>query len=560
MAATRGYDTEAFNRLPFREKLEVLYGVSALEKRDLILSSPDGQRLLRSFAPESLFYTVKEIGLHDAAELLSLVSGEQLCSLVDLDCWKKNRLDTTAMLDWIEAILEGGSRTVGEFLNAVDLPLLVLFLKRFIRVHRTEDPEEEQPELRGPEIFELDEHYRIEFLRWDARGPVVRALLEELYERDYSYFVTVMEEVWWGMDSELEETSFQLRNARLQDRGFPDYYEALEIYRPLDESRLAERLDPLGRSRGAADEEDEWVPAERSLLVPEEARSFLSEVLGGEFDFDGQNELRQEMAYLTNRVMVAEGVDYADRDSVAAAVRLAHDTTNLALEVLSGCDRKRAGEVLSRRYLQHLFRFGWGLLLSVRREAKRVADLLGASSPGPVRDFLDTPYREALEGFLASKPRFFEGLERPGEIRYRPFGSLADLERAQAVLEDLGSLPALCRRVLRQELEQLARLRPSEADEFRLSAAVLTALAHRSLGHEPSLRPLDAQDLRQLREATVDPAERRLRPEARRRFLEDAGGGRFVEFCLARFEEEFASIAPEEPIDPRFVTCLMVRP
>ena len=53
MSATHSYDPEAFNRLPFRDKLEVLYGVSATDKRDLILASPEAQRLVRSFAPET---------------------------------------------------------------------------------------------------------------------------------------------------------------------------------------------------------------------------------------------------------------------------------------------------------------------------------------------------------------------------------------------------------------------------------------------------------------------------------------------------------------------------
>ncbi len=85
---------------------------------------------------------------------------------------------------------------------------------------------------KASEIFELDEHYQILFHRWDARSPLVRNLIEALYERDYSYFITVMEDTSWGVESDLEEAAFRMRNARLQDRGFPDYYEAQEIYRP----------------------------------------------------------------------------------------------------------------------------------------------------------------------------------------------------------------------------------------------------------------------------------------------------------------------------------------
>lgn len=560
MSATRSYDPDAFNRLPFRDKLEILYGVSAQDKRDLILSCPDAQRLVRSFTDESLFFTVKEIGLEDSAELLSLASGEQVCTLLDLDCWKRDRLDISSLLDWLELIIEAGDRTVGEFLNSIDLQLLVAFLKRFIRVYRNEEPDE-PPELEGPEVFELDEHYRIVFHRRDVRSPLVRRLIEALYERDYSYFVTVMEDVWWGAESELEEASFQARNARLQDRGFPDYFEAQEIYRPLGPGELVIRTVPLGRACGEPGEPNDadTVPLERSLVMPEESRSLFSEALNTGFRDDGAGQLRQEMAFLTNRVMVAEGVDYADRDSVAQAVRIAHDTVNLSLEELSGGDLRRAVTFLERHYLQHLFRVGSGLLLDLRKRARQVLEALGIPAPAGEVGFLDTPYREALAGFLRPKPRFFEGIDQPGEIRYRTLATRAHLERARAFVEDIGGLPDLCKAFLGQSFAEIARLRPADADDFRLSAAILTGFAHLALGRSPSLKPLGHYDLQELRAATLKPETRGIRPEIRSRFIEAAAGHRsFAEFCLRRFEEEFLAVSPTRPIDPRFLTCLMI--
>ena len=113
MPDQRAYSSDAFNSLPFREQLDALYGISARDRRDLILSAPNAQRLVRSFAAESLFHTLKEIGLEDGAELLSLASGEQVCALVDLDCWKKDRLETATLLNWLEVIVEAGGRAVG---------------------------------------------------------------------------------------------------------------------------------------------------------------------------------------------------------------------------------------------------------------------------------------------------------------------------------------------------------------------------------------------------------------------------------------------------------------
>ena len=558
MSDQRAYSSDAFNRLPFREQLDALYGISARDRRDLILSAPNAQRLVRSFAAESLFHTLKEVGLEDGVELIALASGDQVCALVDLDCWKKDRLETATLLDWLEVIVEAGGRAVGELLNSIDRDLLVLLLKRFVRVHRRDDPEEPEEDVEGPEIFELDEHYQIIFQRWDARSALVRSLIEALYERDYSYFVTVMEETWWGVESDLEETAFRLRSARLQDRGFPDYFEAQQIYRPLRGGDLPERSQPLGRSN---DDEAASLPQDRALSVPEAGATFFSQVLHAGFSGDAASELRHELAYLVNRVLVAEGVDFADHDQVAEKIRLAHDTVNLALESLSDVEASRAIRILERHYVQHLFQVGWHILLDLRKTAKQAVEALGLVASAPGLAFLDTPYREALGGLLLMKPQFFAGVEHAGEIRYRAFATLGDLSRARSVLQDVASLAEICPRLVGQSPARLASLRPADADDFRISAVILTAFARLALGRTASLEPLGEEDLAELRSATRDPATGRLKADVRERFHAANGNHPgFLDFCFRRFEEEFLSVSDDRPLDPRFVTCLMIRP
>src|SRR6202166_254295 len=108
--AVRG-ESEFLN-LPFQEKLEFLYGLPARQKRDLILSAPEAERLVQSFSPETLFYTLKEIGHADAGDLLSLAIPEQVKGLFDLDCWDRDRPNLGRMRDWLEAVGGGGRQQV----------------------------------------------------------------------------------------------------------------------------------------------------------------------------------------------------------------------------------------------------------------------------------------------------------------------------------------------------------------------------------------------------------------------------------------------------------------
>jgi len=285
--------------------------------------------------------------------------------------------------------------------------------------------------------------------------------------------------------------------------------------------------------------------------------------LNASFSGEAAIELQQELAFLVNRVLVADGVDFADRVEVAEKIRMTHDTVNLALEALSQLDVRAAGRLLERHYVQHLFSVGWNLLLGVRRDAKRAVEAIGFESSARGLAFLDTPHREALGGFLRPKPQFFAGIDRPGEIRHRAFASHADVETAERLIRDVASLAEVCPVLLGQSPVQLAALRSSDADDFRISAVLLTGFAHHALGRMPTIEPLGAKEMLALREATRDPATGamgKIRGDVRRRFLEAMPESRgYLEFSLQRFEEEFLAIAADRPVDPRFVTCLMIR-
>jgi hypothetical protein len=320
---------------------------------------------------------------------------------------------------------------------------------------------------------------------------------------------------------------------------------------------LSPRSQPLGESRS---EDPDAVPQHRSLVLPESGESFFAQVLNASFSGEAATELQQELAYLVNRVLVADGVDFADREQVAEKIRMAHDAVNLALESSSGIDVRAAGRLLEQHYVQHLFRVAWGILLELRRSAKRTAEGLGFEATPSGLAFLDTPHREALSGMLRPKPQYFVGIERPGDIRYRAFASLRDVEAAESLIADVASLPDVCPAIVGQTPAQLAALRSRDADDFRMSAVLLTGFARFVLDGVPSIEPLGAKELAALRDETRDPETEKLRADVRERFFATLPPRRgYVEFALSRFDDEFLAIAPGRPIDPRFVTCLMLR-
>src|SRR6266851_986878 len=325
-----------FLNLPFQEKLEFLYGLPARQKRDLIISAPEAERLVQSFSPETLFYTLKEIGAADSGDLLAMAVPEQFKGLLDLDCWNKDQPNLDRMRVWIEAMSEAGRRRMAEALVELDVQLVTLWMRQYVKVYRLD---EAQAVLDVPsrQVMQLDEHYVIEFVRHDSILPFVQEFLEEVFERDYDYFTSLMEEIYWGVEAELEEEAYQFRRARLNDRGFPDYFDAQDIFAYLDPAKFEEiRRGYVAPSRDDLMREDELSPLDSAIAISDGDNTLLNIALVAGFATEGKRQLRSEMALVTNQVLVARSVDFGDLEAVRIAVELTHNYMNLGLEHLAG--------------------------------------------------------------------------------------------------------------------------------------------------------------------------------------------------------------------------------
>jgi len=560
-----------FLNLPFRQKLEFLYGLPARQKRDLILSAPEAERLVQSFSPETLFYTLKEIGSADAGDLLSLALPEQVKSLFDLDCWEKDRPCFERIAEWIEAMAEGGRSRMAEALMQLDLEMVALLLRRYIRIHRVDDPES-SPDAPSNRFVQFDEHHLVEFIRHDAVTPHILDFLEEIFERDYNYFAALIDETYWGLEAELEEQAYQFRRARLSDRGFPDFFDAQDVFAYIDPRQFLEirsRYQKPERSDLLAD--GETILASAAPVIPGTDDSLFNLALTAGFAADGRHQLRSEMAMVSNQVLVAQAIDFGDLDAVKATVEMTHNYLNLALEHLAAGELQRAIDHLRETHLKLLFRLGVSLTMDLRRRARAVSRKFAVASDKREIPCLDTPYREALVGFLERRPRFFTGLEQPGMVEMRDFRSIRDLHLGYATVEQVEMMPELFRELLGIDISAVSFRALAAGSDLRLSQLLLTAFARRALDGVLRPEPIEESRLGAMRSAMMVQEGPVGRLSDRFRHLVNAvmeerlgrtpcsRAANFVNSCLNMAEEELAELNPDRPIDPRFIKSVLVR-
>jgi hypothetical protein len=558
-----------FINLPFQEKLEFLYGLPARQKRDLILSAPEAERLVQSFAPETLFYTLKEIGSADAGDLLSMAAPEQVKGLFDLDCWDKDRVNFARMREWIEAMSDAGRRRAAEALMELDIEMVTLLMRRYLKVHRLDDANTAL-DVPSNRVLQFDEYYAVEFIRYDNILPFIQEILEEMFERDYDYFSSLLDEVYWGVDAELEEQAYQYRRARLNDRGFPDFFEAQSVFgylNPRQFNEIRRTYVPPNREDALADD----AQLSMAVMAPGADSSLFNAALTAGFAAQGKRQIRTEMALVANQVLVARAVDFGDPEAVREAIDLTHHYLNLGLEHLAGGDLNTAIEYLRETHLKLLLRLGVSLTIDLRKRAEALVTSLGFS-PAKLQSipYLDSPYREALEGFLLIAPRFYSGLDRSPSVVTRDFKDMRDLHIAYGVMTQLEAMAPLFAKAFNVDITSAAFRSQVAGREIRLSQILLTGLVNQALDSRLTPAPLAVSRLPEVRQSllTADtPAHlsaefRRTVNKTLERGLDEDLLNRtqdFVRSCLSLLEDEFCEFKPSAEIDPRFIRTLLLR-
>ncbi|HVO19209.1 MAG TPA: DUF6178 family protein [Anaeromyxobacter sp.] len=467
-----------------------LAAASGRRRLDLILSARDPAALVRALPAQDLYFTIREIGLADAAPLVPLASLAQFRTFLDLDAWRGGQLDSQRALLWLRAARAGAQRDPRAAagwqrkLRGIDREVLFAVLRANLIIHDLED--DPDPVTQTDRILPTAEgRYLVEFLPEGPEHAALRGILDDLYAEDAFLAGRLLASLRWELPSELEEEARRFRDARLADLGFPSLEEALSWFaRPP--TSPAEPAGPPARPAGfflAALASGALLDRGMDALPPQERAAVEAQVVAA-----------------ANAVLVADQVDPADSQAVQAAFRAARALLELGIEArlrAEGLPEDGAGAaaLLGGTPVKRLFQEGFGRVLSLRWRAERILAAGGAGSrEAPL---LDPPLGEALSALAARRPLYFPGLETPrgewgspgaGAGLPRAFLSSGELARTGAALDLAEALAALAR-----SLGLSAA--PAAEPEPRLSTLYLTALADERLGRAFAPLPLSPAEL-----------------------------------------------------------------
>lgn len=405
------------------------------QRIEQLLSASDSAALVQSLPP--IEYAILLKAAPDMRTvLLQLGAPEQIRTVLDLDCWRQDTLQSPRVLEWLEELQRSGEDIFVQTLETMDSELLIVVLHHYIRVNATLPLEEQDDPGPYDEVL-ANELYHVTFV--DPHNPLneaVAELLRWLRMTDLDIYHQLMQGTMWAQESELAEWAYRWKTGRLQDEGIPDYQEALETYHVIEVEPLQALppgpLDSPGVPASA--EESGLVPSYAWSLTPSD--SFLAQALRGDFTPATLERLCWEMVALCNRAFVLDHVDFANTAAVRTSLGRVHAYVNVGLEYLSHYRTEQLVPLLTERSLISICQVGFSLSMRLRQRASHLQSHLNRASG--VRRALPELARYVVDGLLqAWHPQFFAGLASPGDPGYRDFLHFQDVSLVDAVLHSL---------------------------------------------------------------------------------------------------------------------------
>ncbi len=547
------------------QEVEAVLARRGADRGELLLESARMAAVVAALPPEELYFTLKDLDPADLPAVLGCATAEQVAFVLDLELWDKDAFSASRAATWLANLNACDPVPLARWLRQLDVTTWALLLGSVARVHVAADDRDPFQDLPGRAPLTVD---GVHFLAVrEAHEPLVRGFLHALRAADGARYGQLLEALLGDLDAEFEENCREERGRRLALRGLPEWEEAMEVYAKLE----ARGPDDLPVRPGAGPAPSRSRPPRYPLLQAGQAPDLLARALRHLEGSSAADPFRAELAYLTNKVVVADRFPLGRTDSFEHALRKVAAYTAIGLEALCGYDEEEAARLLERHWLQSLFRVGWTRVRAVRTQAQR---LFRKGWPQGHKErllFLDPPLPETVDGLLRPHPLWYVGDGEPAPCRL--FRTLGEVDRAAGLVAKADFLGQFLLSVVDLRLtdlkEAVVRL---DTENLKGTTVFLTALVNAALGRgfrfAPVARAEVSQALGRVWESDLPP--RRVRVGLLESAVEWSQAvtpisaanqphlREFVAECFGLLEDEFGRLAADELPDPRFTRGLWI--
>lgn len=301
---------------------------SSYASMELIENLVEKGLTLENVPLQPLYLALKNLSPNQVAEYLPRLSKQQRQLIQDLDLWFRDDLEPDHFDFWVQSFAQVMDDNVrGEFATG---PSFLMYLKgRFnlwtFDIEDPQYPDHDNYFLTDDGLLLLEFHEDFPYV------AEVRSLIREIYsqmgvENAYTWLFKMVSD---GAMTMLED-EFQLKKGRLNDVGFVDYYDALEVDNPfINRAIMENKLKKKEKiSVGVSTISKNQVLPEKALTPFKDAFTTLDAELDKVTDEKRMSYLRFNFLRLVNSNVVLRG---SFKDGAIAISRAGEKTRNSLL-------------------------------------------------------------------------------------------------------------------------------------------------------------------------------------------------------------------------------------
>ncbi|KAB2883055.1 MAG: hypothetical protein F9K40_23160, partial [Kofleriaceae bacterium] len=312
-----------------------LAGPRGARRVDALLSTPDPAAAVAALSVTELYELVNEVGLDDAAELVHVATPEQVRGCLDLELWDRDQPRMELARPWLASLVDAGFEKLGQVWAGLDPEWRALFIKRHCRrIWDLTLGEEPDDTTDLPMYFTTDRFFTLELSGDEDTVRLLRQVVDDLYRADADLARHTIMAARSESVTELEEECFRWRSGRLADLGYVDYYEALELFRPLEADAVRAGEGTEDRLGPIVDGDATSVNLPIAVAEHVVARSFLARAWDRLGDDAEETRLEAALLVVVNKLLAAARTRPGDQASLRAGADYATATISLGLEVV----------------------------------------------------------------------------------------------------------------------------------------------------------------------------------------------------------------------------------
>lgn len=471
-------------KTPHQHIISKIFQLTGQAIINAIADLPNPDAFIGQLPADDFYRMIKRIGYDDCLPILQLASVEQWQHLLDLDIWKKDRMDVEQTLQWLAGMAKADSQRFSSWALEDQSQLIALTLTQTADIFFREDQDDSDippgyQTLDGSFYFKSREVHNAQTIH------DVMAALAQNAPLDYPNLLLSLPAV---IPAETEEELYRLRNNRIAEYGFPSYDEAVAIYAPLEVTALPRDKMSHLPGRLATPESDSLIPSTPWMAVSD--FPFLAEGFAGITDPLQADRIRLEFAVLCNTLIVADtwvGID--DEEDLVRISRKAAGYMNIAVEKICAEQGCTPSAVLTAHALQTLFRAGFGEAMRLQWRAKRWLEKSWFFSQRKPLSFWGIKYMMILEAILQPRPCYVAQEQNPP---YRHFENNNELNTTADILGQITALDKMLSRMAGAEGNGNLAL----ADCETFYPILFNRWAQDLLNHRISFAPLSSEEAR----------------------------------------------------------------